>query len=580
MTAKSPGSQFGTFVSYQERNHDSFFGRADEIARLDQLVSGTAHLIVVSGVSGMGKTSLLRAGLTHTLARREMTVVTLTTYRDLERELVRATSVVGLAPPVPGQDAADYLGGVARDARGGLTLILDNLEEVFGGVRGRAEGAAAIAEMALRVVEEAPRTRIVLSIDDAALARLDVITGALGGPSGKLGMPATVALPPLGGAAIADILERSAVQSGTPFETGLAGAVAADLVRDGPCRAFELQLAVRAIVDLRLASLRRYRRSGGPAVLPALWLADVCREAGGALARRALLAAGEPDGVSEADLGTSTRRGRNRGAEALATLQAHGLLVPQARGRREVFVLAHPALRETIEDFAITDRARATVARRALTRRIATGERLRLPELVAVERHLRGTLTPPERAVVRRGLGAAAMRISLGVALVFLLIAGLYADSRRAYSLAFEPPGAASASRVVVRLGRPRTAFLNFLPSTPQLGSVVADTGFAAGGLGHDTVARIASGRVSGTLEATPPGRVPGWLREVLNGLRPVPRGIAKALLGDPDGVAALKLAFSDPAARGEILSALAIIGRGGAGEDEILAGALADVAP
>ncbi len=73
---------------------------------------------------------------------------------------------------------------------------------------------------------------------------------------------------------------------------------------------------------------------------------------------------------------------------------------------------------------------------------------------------------------------------------------------------------------------------------------------------------------------------MPGWLREVLNGLRPVPRGIAKALLGDPDGVAALKLAFSDPAARGEILSALNVIGRGGAGEDEILAGALADVAP
>src|SRR5262249_29821509 len=150
----------------------------------------------------------------------------------------------------------------------------------------------------------------------------------------------------------------------------------------------------------------------------------------------------------------------------------------------------------------------------------------------------------------------AAMRISLGVALAILLIAGLYADSRRAYSLAFDPhphgaagasPGAAAASRVVVRLGRPRTAFLNFLPSRPRLGSIIADTGFAAGGLGPETVSRIAGGRVSGTLEVTPPGRVPGWLREVLNGLRPVPRGIAKALLGDPVGVAALKLAFSDP---------------------------------
>src|SRR6185503_12010832 len=205
---------------------------------------------------------------------------------------------------------------------------------------------------------------------------------------------------------------------------------------------------------------------------------------------------------------------------------------------------------------------------------------LRVPELVAVHRHLRGTLTPPERLAVRRSLGGAAMRIGLGVALGLLVVAGLYADSRRAYSVAFDPPEAGSAARVVVRLGRPRTAFLNFLPNTPHLGSVIADTGYTAGSLSPETVARIAGGRVSGTLEKTPAGRVPGWLREVLNGLRPVPRGIAKALLGDPDGVAALKLAFSDPAARGEILSALAVIGRGGAGEDEILAGALADVAP
>src|SRR5499427_7971118 len=588
MTAKSPGSLFGTFLSYQERNTDSFFGRADDVARLDQLLTGTAHVIVLSGPSGIGKTSLLRAGLTPALARREMTVVTLTSYRDLERELVRATSIVGIAPPVPGQDAADYLGGVARDARGGLVLILDNLEEVLAPLRGRpdGEGATAVAEMALRVVEEAPRTRIVLSIDDAAFARLDAITGALGGPTGKLGVPSAMTLPRLSEAAVADIIERSAVQSGTPFETGLAAAVAADLVREGPCRPFDLQIAARAIVDLRLASLRRYRRSGGPAVLPALWLADVCREAGGSLARRALLAAADPDGVSESDLGVPNRRGRNRGAETLGVLQARGLVVPHTRGRKEVFALAHPALREIVDDFAITDRARATVARRALTRRISTGERLRIPELVAVQRHLRGTLTATERVVVRRSLGAAAMRISLGVAVAFLLIAGLYADSRRAYSLAFDPPsasasaGASAGSRVVVRLGRPRTAFLNFLPSTPQLGSIIADTGFAAGGLSPDTVARIAGGRVSGTLDTKPSGHVPGWLREVLNGLRPVPRGIAKALLGDPDGVAALKLAFSDPAARGEILYALAVIGRGGAGEDEILAGALADVAP
>ena len=101
MTAKAPGSLFGTFLSFQERNNDAFFGRADDVARLDTLLSGAGHLVVLSGPSGVGKTSLLRAGLTPVLTRRELTVVTLTSYRDLERELVRATSMVDIPPPVP-----------------------------------------------------------------------------------------------------------------------------------------------------------------------------------------------------------------------------------------------------------------------------------------------------------------------------------------------------------------------------------------------------------------------------------------------------------------------------------------------
>ncbi|HVR61036.1 MAG TPA: HEAT repeat domain-containing protein, partial [Polyangia bacterium] len=150
--------------------------------------------------------------------------------------------------------------------------------------------------------------------------------------------------------------------------------------------------------------------------------------------------------------------------------------------------------------------------------------------------------------------------------------------------------GGGGAARVVVRLGRSSLSLFNFLPNRPRFGSIIADTGFSPAGLVTEEAEKIARGRASGTLEPAGKARagdskaaapaVPGWLREVLSGLRPVPRGVAKALLGDPDGVTSLKHAFSDPRARRETLEALAVIGRGRAGEDEILAAALTDSAP
>jgi len=574
------GGLFGAFVPFDERSAEAFFGRTEETALLDQLLAGEARVVTFMGASGVGKTSLLRAGLTPALARRGVVAVTLGSYRDLDRELVRETSRLGIAPPVPGQDPADYLGGVAREAKGGLVLILDHLEEALGP---RADEGSDVIALATQVVEEGgPLLRLVLSIDEAAFARLETMRMAL---RSKIGARASTTLPRLPEARVADILERSAVQSGTPFENGLAAAVAADLCRTGPCRAIDLQITARAIADLRLGSLRRYRRSGGASVVPAAWFDRVAAEAGGAAARRALIAAATGASVSADDLAVRARNGRDLGAEALAALRARGVLVAQARGRQEVFVLAHPALRDLVLESTMADRARASGARRVLMRRRAAGERLRVGELYSISRNLRGALTTEERRAVFRSVGGVALRFGLAIGLVVLVVAALFADSRRAYTLALDPPDAGGAARIVVRLGRRRLSLLNFLPNHPPLGSILADTGYTAAGLSRDTVARIAVGGATGTLDAPPSGpsgrsHVPGWLREVLNGLRPVPRGIAKALLGDPDGVAALKQAFTDPSARSEILSALSVTGRGGAGEDEILADALADHAP
>src|SRR5206468_8017759 len=110
-------------------------------------------------------------------------------------------------------------------------------------------------------------------------------------------------------------------------------------------------------------------------------------------------------------------------------------------------------------------------ARRTLARRRASGERLRLPELVTVSRAMRGALGAEDRGVVTRSLVAVGIRAGLALALVVLIAVALFADARRAYTLALDPPNAGGASRIVVRLGRRRLSFLNFIPNRPALGS-------------------------------------------------------------------------------------------------------------
>ncbi|HEY2728486.1 MAG TPA: HEAT repeat domain-containing protein [Polyangia bacterium] len=574
-------SGFRGFLPYDEGAGDSFHGRADEVARVLRLLSGEARVVVLAGPSGIGKTSLLRAGVAPALGRRGAQVVAVGAYEDLDGEILRAASRLGVTPPIPNQSSADYLARIARDSQNGLVLIFDHLEEALSDEVGRG---ADLGALLARVVEQGgSRLRLVLSVDDTSFSRLDQLRDA--GAGAALASSAWMTLPGLSQEQVSDILERTAIQSGTFFEDGLASAVAADLCRASRCRPLDLQLVARAIVDLRLPSVRKYQRSGGAAVLPALFFERVCNESGGRVARRALLAAAERREVMAEDLDASTATAREAAAEALAALKVRGVLRARARGRREAYALAHPGLAAVVESFAIEDRARAAAARRALRRRLTASDRLRLPELWAVHRHLGSALAPDEQVTFVRSLRRSAIQIGLGAALAIALLVALVGNMRRSYTLGFEPHEGGGAARVVVRLGREGLSFLSFLPNHPRFGAILADTGFSAAGLGADTVARIGAGKASGTLDVAgsdlPRGTaIPGWLREVLNGLRPVPRGVAKALMGEPDGVTALKQAFSDPLARRETLEALAVIGRGRAGEDEILAAALTDAAP
>jgi HEAT repeat protein len=569
---------FRGLVAYDERSSALFFGRARETAAaLQQIARDGARVTALTGEAGVGKTSLLRAGLTPALVRQGVLTLYLDSYDQLEQELWQAASRAGAEPPTSGETAADYLVRISRTSRAGTLVMLDHLEALVASP-GPALGQLG-ALLATAAASAGPRLRFLLCIDSGSFHRLDLLHTL----TGFSPLPGTwMELPRLEEAQLIEILEQTALQTGTFFETGLASIMAGDLCRSRPCLPADLQLVARTVIDLRLTSIRRYERSGGAELLVHTFLERVVTEAGGRPARRLLLEMALTRNVelSQDELVERTRLSRPQVERALGGFVARGLLVKREGDRLDRYALAHASLVERINEYAAVDAARTKEARRALRRRVLAGGRLSVPELAAVRQRLGGALDKDEAAAVNKSLRRTAFNTGIGVIAAVGLLFAVFFELRNSYHLTFDPGADSPNARVVVRSGRPSLSFLYFLPSRPPFGSVIADTGFAASGMAQELAEKVAAGRATGTLEHDRSLAVPGWLRTVINGLRPVPRGVAMVLLGDANGISPIKQAFADPTSRPEALEALAVIGAGRAGEDEILAAALADGSP
>ncbi len=563
---------FRGLLPFDETSGELFFGREQEADALLRLVLSEGNrTAALTGESGVGKTSLCRAVLLPALAQRGIQGICLGGYADLDGEILRATGRAGADPPSPGEPSSDYVGRIARGGRGGTVLILDHLEEALADETG---AAADLGVLLARVVELAgSRVRFLLCIDAPWFSRLDRLHAAAGIAAAP---PAWMTLERLGEAQAAEILERTALASGIFFETGLAGVIAADLCRRRPCLPADIQIMGRVVLDHRLTSIRKYQHSGGADVLMHVFFDRVCAEAGGRPALRILLDVTAAPGSNGQQIAARTHLPRSRVDDALAVFVARGILRARRTSQGDAHALIHTCLAERVHAFAAVERARGDRLRRILRKRVMSGDRMTLREIVGVRRFLGTALGSDEETLVARSLRRKAFQAGVGLVIAVALLVAVFVNLRQSYTLAYDPPGGGAGARVVVRLGRPSLSFLYFLPSRPPLGSILADTGFSAAGMVPEIARGIAEGRASGKREASE-APVPGWLRDTLNGLRPVPRGVAKVLLGDPTGITSLKHAFTDPLARRETLDALAVIGRGRAGEDEILAAALAE---
>ncbi len=208
-------------LAFEPEDALQLHGRAVPLERLEQNVD-TRRLTILSGASGAGKTSLLRAGLLPSLLELGCGVLLLRDYGP--RALAALRPVIGVWPE-----------------RRPLVIVLDQLERLL------VSGTPALQEDLLALVREldqaGPGLRLVLSLREEHLGRLLREAAAAGGAELLLESDALVALGPLDAAGAREAAERPLQGTGLRLEAELLdGELLPDLLQAGGTLPCNLQL--------------------------------------------------------------------------------------------------------------------------------------------------------------------------------------------------------------------------------------------------------------------------------------------------------------------------------------------------
>jgi len=181
--APQPHPQAGPFkfldyFSDTEEDHGSFAGRDREVQDLLAQVA-TAKTVVLFAEPGVGKTSLLQAGVLPELRRRGFQTVYARTLRDPLADLEQALLAAGPPGGAGGNAGVEHLALAAAAGRP-LVLALDQFEEFFILFAEKPQQRERFVA-ALRVLAGEPRLdlRIVFSLRQDYLAVLDEVRAAL-----------------------------------------------------------------------------------------------------------------------------------------------------------------------------------------------------------------------------------------------------------------------------------------------------------------------------------------------------------------------------------------------------------------
>jgi DNA-binding SARP family transcriptional activator/tRNA A-37 threonylcarbamoyl transferase component Bud32 len=264
-------------LAFQEADAADFFGRQRLIDRLIDQCSRSGvdgRFVLVTGASGAGKSSLVRAGLLPALRAGAVAgsggwfVTSMMPgahpFEELEAALARVAAV-------PAQGLAEMMSadhrGIARavkqvlpDEHGELLVVIDQFEELFTLCPDEPTRQAFIAGLVDAVSDPRSRLRVV------ATMRADFYASPLRYPGlAPLAESGSVAVTPLAADELDRAITEPALRTGVIFEPGLVARIVADVV-DQPGALPLLQYALTELYERRASGMLTigvYEQLGG-----------------------------------------------------------------------------------------------------------------------------------------------------------------------------------------------------------------------------------------------------------------------------------------------------------------------------
>jgi HEAT repeat protein len=549
---------------FGEGERDVLFGRDRAREDVVKLVSGDNFRTgLIYGESGVGKTSLLRAGILPHLRDHGVVILNCEDASRPATAFATALSQLGVMPQAGEQPTAFLARAVSATVQGQqFVFVLDDLDAICQDDRAVAE----LAEVFSRVVGRSggrARCLFTCAADRVhLLALVEKRTGSLFPPQSRYELGR---MPP---AEASSVLDRVLALSGVAADPRLAEAVVQGLGRGAPVLPADLQIAALAMRELRIDSQHALQKAGGGRELCRAWLHAACRSTGDERAALRLVAE-IADGASTADE-ASRELGfdPNAAYRTLGALEQAGVLT---RLPDDAWGLRHDVLASRIREITAPARDAARRAHDVLGSKTAPNARLSFKELLALRRDAIAPVTPEERAIFERSRRfwklIAGVVAAIPIAILILL---WFANRGKMYFDLEARPGGA---RVVAVAGRAGLSAFHWLPASPGYGDVVADTGLSRAMVAPEAWKKIADQDLGGDLD--------GWDGDYRKIMAPQLAGLIDYATGDEKALERLtKAAQKDDAAFTELLTVLRSIARGAAAEVALVEAALETPSP